>query len=82
VTPLVGRGWGRFLLDAAVDAAWSGETRRIWVHTCTFDHPRALGAYQKAGFRVYDRRPVRFEDPRKEGLLPAGLTHPRLPSLE
>lgn len=82
VTPLVGRGWGRFLLDAAVDAAWGGETRRIWVHTCTFDHPRALGAYQKAGFRVYDRRPVRFEDPRKEGLLPASLAHPRLPALE
>jgi GNAT superfamily N-acetyltransferase len=76
--PFIGRGWGRFQLDAAVEAAWTGETSRVWVHTCTYDHPRALGAYQKAGFRVYDRRPVRFEDPRPEGILPRGLTHPRL----
>jgi GNAT superfamily N-acetyltransferase len=81
VPQLIGRGWGRFLLDAAVDAAWAGETRRVWVHTCTFDHPRALGAYQRAGFRVYDRQPVQFEDPRKEGILPRSLTHPRLPDL-
>jgi ribosomal protein S18 acetylase RimI-like enzyme len=78
----IGRGWGRFLLDAAVDAAWAGEPRRVWVHTCTFDHPRAIGAYQKAGFMVYDRRPVRFEDPRRDGTLPTTLTHPRLPPLE
>jgi ribosomal protein S18 acetylase RimI-like enzyme len=76
--PFIGLGWGRFLLDAADEAAWTGETSRVWVHTCTYDHPRALGAYQKAGFRVYDRRPVRFEDPRTEGILPRGLTHPRL----
>ncbi|MER0684083.1 GNAT family N-acetyltransferase, partial [Pseudomonas aeruginosa] len=24
-----------------------------WVHTCTFDHPAALGNYQARGFRIF-----------------------------
>jgi GNAT superfamily N-acetyltransferase len=52
----IGQGLGRFLLDWAVQHAWRGRLRRFWVHTCDLDHPRALGVYQKAGFRIYDRR--------------------------
>ena len=75
----IGRGLGRFLLQAAIDRAWSRLLDRLWVHTCTFDHPRALGVYQRAGFVVYQRRPVSFEDPRERGILPQSLTHPLLP---
>ena len=63
----------------------SGLTRaidRLWVHTRTFDHPRALGYYQQAGFEVYARRPLRFEDPRIRGFLPRSLRHSRLPPLD
>ena len=35
-----------------------------------FDHPKALGVYQQAGFVVYDRRRVSFHDPRDSGILP------------
>jgi hypothetical protein len=28
--------------------------RRLWVHTCSLDHPSALPAYQARGFRVFD----------------------------
>jgi ribosomal protein S18 acetylase RimI-like enzyme len=77
----IGRGLGLFLLRAAVDAAWAGPTKRLWVHTCTFDHPRAIGLYQKAGFRVYDRRETRFRDPRLTGVLPRTVQHPKLPPL-
>jgi GNAT superfamily N-acetyltransferase len=52
----IGQGLGRYLLDWAVHRAWRSRPRRFWVHTCDLDHPRALGVYQKAGFRVYDRR--------------------------
>lgn len=52
----IGQGLGRFLLDWAVHHAWRVRPRRFWVHTCDLDHPRALGVYQKGGFRVYDRR--------------------------
>jgi len=52
------------------------------VHTCTFDHPKALGTYQRAGFIVYDRRPASFEDPRLSGIVPRSHPHPRLPPLD
>jgi hypothetical protein len=53
----------------------------LWTHTCTYDHPRALGYYQRAGFTVYERRPLAFNDPRRDGTLPRNLKHPLLPPL-
>ena len=77
----IGCGFGPYLLQAAIDRAWSRPIERFWVHTCTFDHPKALGVYQRAGFVVYDRRRASFEDPRERGILPRSLTHPLLPAL-
>ncbi|HXZ03167.1 MAG TPA: GNAT family N-acetyltransferase [Stellaceae bacterium] len=81
VAAFVGRGLGAYFLRAAVDAGWQGATRRLWVHTSTYDHPRALGLYQRAGFQVYRRQKVTFDDPRLTGALPRTLTHPLLPPL-
>jgi GNAT superfamily N-acetyltransferase len=78
----IGRGFGAWFLNSAIDTAWLGATRRVWVHTCTYDHPRALGLYQKCGFRVYERRPVSFDDPRVTGVLPRNLQHPLLKPLD
>jgi GNAT superfamily N-acetyltransferase len=52
----IGRGLGRWLLDWAVERGWSLAPRRLWVHTCDLDHPRALATYERAGFRIYRRR--------------------------
>src|SRR5205814_6467149 len=82
VPEFIGRRFGPFLLQAAIDQAWLRPIERLWVHTRSFDHPKALGLYQRAGFVVYARQPVRFEDPRLRGILPRSLTHPRLPPLE
>jgi GNAT superfamily N-acetyltransferase len=49
----IGQGLGKYLLRWAIDRAWSYGPRRVWLHTCTLDHPAALPNYQKAGFRVY-----------------------------
>jgi len=81
VPDFIGRGFGAWFLNTAIDTAWGGNSRRVWVHTCTFDHPRALGLYQKCGFRVYERRPVQFDDPRLSGALPRTVKHPLLPEL-
>jgi GNAT superfamily N-acetyltransferase len=78
----IGRRLGPFLLNAAIEQAWSRPIERFWVHTCTFDHPRALPLYQRAGFVVYARRQVSFDDPRERGVLPRSLEHPLLPPLK
>jgi GNAT superfamily N-acetyltransferase len=78
----IGRSLGPFLLNAAISEAWSRPLERLWVHTCTFDHPRALPLYQRAGFAVYARRNVSFDDPRESGILPRSLEHPLLPPLD
>jgi len=51
-----GRGLGPVLLDAAVRRAWALGPRRVWVHTCSLDHPAARETYRRRGFRVYDER--------------------------
>ncbi|MCH7887909.1 MAG: GNAT family N-acetyltransferase [Proteobacteria bacterium] len=67
----VGRGLGAYLLDWAVAAAWTRKPKRVWVHTCTLDHPRALSLYQRAGFVVYKRRVEKVER-----LVPVALAAP------
>jgi GNAT superfamily N-acetyltransferase len=82
VPEFIGRKLGPFLLNAAIEQAWSRPIGRLWVHTCTFDHPRALPLYQRAGFVVYAQRNASFADPRERGILPRSLRHPRLPPLD
>jgi GNAT superfamily N-acetyltransferase len=47
----VGRGWGGHLLTRAVETAWDLGASRVWLHTCTLDHPAALPNYLRRGFR-------------------------------
>jgi GNAT superfamily N-acetyltransferase len=47
----VGRGWGGHLLTLAVETAWARKPDRVWLHTCTLDHPAALPNYLSRGFR-------------------------------
>jgi GNAT superfamily N-acetyltransferase len=47
----IGRGWGKHLLTRAVESAWALGPSRVWLHTCTLDHPAALPNYLKRGFR-------------------------------
>jgi len=76
VPDFIGRRLGPYLLQAAIDQAWSRPIDRFWLHTSTFDHPKALGVYQRAGFIVYARRPVSFDDPRRSGILPKASVKP------
>jgi GNAT superfamily N-acetyltransferase len=47
----IGRGLGSVLLTRAVEEAWKLEPNRVWLHTCTLDHPAAMTNYTKRGFR-------------------------------
>jgi GNAT superfamily N-acetyltransferase len=73
IPDFIGRRLGPYLLQAAIDRAWSRPIDRFWLHTSTFDHPKALRVYQRAGFVVYARRAVTFEDPRQRGVVPRTL---------
>lgn len=48
-----GRGYGGALLTRALEEAWSRWPSRVWVHTCTLDHPGALPNYRARGMTVY-----------------------------
>ncbi len=51
----IGMGLGGYLLSQAVKTAWEwGNPEKVWVHTCTLDHPHALQNYQKRGFEIFD----------------------------
>lgn len=76
IPDFVGRGLGPYLLSQALEEAWSHEPERLWVHTCTLDHPKALAVYQRAGFTPYKQETIEFEDPRRSGLLPADAGSP------
>jgi len=50
----IGKGFGGYLLSQAIESAWDWKgTKRVWVHTCTLDHPSALQNYKARGLEVY-----------------------------
>jgi GNAT superfamily N-acetyltransferase len=55
VPEAAGRGLGGHALTQAVRAAWAihPDVRRVWLHTSTLDHPRALPNYRRRGFEVF-----------------------------
>jgi ribosomal protein S18 acetylase RimI-like enzyme len=54
VADFFGRGFGGPLLTHALQAAWAWPgTERVWVHTCTLDHPSALANYRARGLQLY-----------------------------
>ncbi len=66
----IGRGFGRMMMQQAIKSAWSRPISRFWVHTCTLDHPGALGFYIRSGFTAVRRQIEVLDDPRLTGLLP------------
>ena len=74
----VGRGFGPYLMNWAVDQAWQYGPKRLTVNSCTLDHPKAIRTYQRAGFVAYRQERKVIDDPRLAGLIPPEL-EPRLP---
>lgn len=81
VPELAGQGHGRWLMAQTLALAWRKGVERVWVHTCTLDHPRALGFYRKQGFAAFARQVETFPDPRLSGMLPRSAA-PHVPLVE
>ena len=80
IPELAGQGFGRWLIEEALDLAWRDGVERVHVHTCSLDHPAALAAYRRAGFVPFKRAIETFPDPRLLGILPRGCA-PQMPLL-
>lgn len=81
VPELAGQGHGRWLMAHALMRAWRPDVTRVWVHTCTLDHPKALGFYRASGFVPFARAVETFPDPRLSGHLPREAA-PHIPLLD
>ncbi len=60
--------------------AWNKGVERVWLHTCTLDHPGALGFYRAQGFVAVKRTIETFPDSRTSGVLPRDAA-PQIPLL-
>jgi GNAT superfamily N-acetyltransferase len=76
----VGNGTGRALVDEAIRRAFAKPISRMWLSTCTLDHPKALAFYRKAGFVPYARFVEVHDDPRLTGKLSENAA-PQIPLL-
>jgi GNAT superfamily N-acetyltransferase len=70
VPELAGKGHGNWLMAQALASGWRKNVARMWVHTCTLDHPGALGFYRRHGFVPFAQAVETFADPRLIGVLP------------
>jgi GNAT superfamily N-acetyltransferase len=75
-----GQGLGAALIGEAIERAFKRRIARLWLHTCTLDHPAAMRLYLRAGFRAYRRAIEIADDPRLTGAMPrdAAPWHPVL----
>jgi GNAT superfamily N-acetyltransferase len=76
----IGKGAGRFLIQLAIREAFRLQPQRLFLHTCTLDHPGALTFYRRAGFLPYKRAIEVAPDPRLNGIVP-GSAAPQIPIL-
>jgi GNAT superfamily N-acetyltransferase len=81
VAEATGTGAARYLMDATLAAAVRPGVRRVWLHTCTFDHPAAMPFYLRCGFRAWKFAIEVSDDPRRIGALPLTAA-PHVPLLE
>lgn len=49
----IGKGYGHELITHAIRNGWDWDARRVWLNTCTYDHPNALRSYLATGLKLY-----------------------------
>jgi GNAT superfamily N-acetyltransferase len=74
----VGTGAAHFQMEGTLARAFEGGVRRVWLHTCSFDHPAAIPFYLRHGFRGFKFAVEVSDDPRLAGFLPVDAA-PQIP---
>lgn len=80
VPEATGSGLAHFLMERTLAHAAEAGAKRVWLHTCTFDHPAAVPFYLASGFTAYKFAVEVSDDPRLTGSLPATAA-PHVPLL-
>jgi GNAT superfamily N-acetyltransferase len=78
VPEAIGQGAGRHLMNEAIRRAFRRPIRRLFLHTCSLDHPDAMGFYLRSGFVPYKQAIEVADDPRLKGFLPQAAA-PQVP---
>ena len=81
VPAALGGGLGRWAMNRALEMAWARRPDRVFVHTCSLDHPGALAFYVRSGFVPCARAVEIADDPRLTGHLPRTAA-PHVPLIE
>ena len=55
-----GKGIGGYLLTDAILNSFNQKINKVWVHTCTLDHPNALKNYLARGMKVFKTEKIFF----------------------
>ena len=55
-----GKGIGGYLLTHAILTSFNQKVNKVWVHTCTLDHPNALKNYLARGMKVFNTEEIFF----------------------
>ncbi len=78
---LQGTGAARALMNHALETAFARPIARLWLHTNTIDHPKALAFYRRTGFEPIGQSLEIADDPRLRGALPRTAA-PHVPIFE
>ncbi len=58
----IGKGIGGYALSVAIKKSFERNIKRVWLHTCTLDHPNALKNYIARGMTVFKREKINILD--------------------
>ena len=54
----IGKGIGGYALSVAITKSFEKNIKRVWLHTCTLDHPNALKNYKARGMTVFRKENI------------------------
>ncbi len=58
----IGKGIGGYALSEAIKRCFKKDIKRVWLHTCTLDHPNALKNYIARGMTVFKKENINILD--------------------
>ena len=52
--------FGAYLLSKAIELSFKDGAKRVWVHTCSFDHKNAIKNYLSRGMKIFKEEKIKI----------------------